>query len=184
MSGRIPRTVPNMKFPVRLDDDEQGFKWGEVDTDSIFAGRRVIVFGLPGAFTPTCTMNQLPGFEAYHDQLIQYQVDDVYCCSVNDTFVMNAWFRELNISKVKAIPDGTGSFTRQLGFLVDKSAVGFGLRSWRYAMIVNDKNIEVIFEEPGYGDECADDPYVISDPNTVLNFLKDGLVPENSEVSR
>ena len=121
---KIARTVPNVTFPVRIDDDESGFKWGSIDTESIFAGRRVLVFSLPGAFTPTCTMNQLPGFEAYFDQLKNYGIDDIYCASVNDTFVMNAWFRELNIEKVKAIPDGTASFTRQMGFLVDKSVIG------------------------------------------------------------
>lgn len=178
---RIARTVPNVKFPVRIDDDESGFKWGELDTESIFAGRRVLVFSLPGAFTPTCTMNQLPGFEAYYEQLCEYGIDDIYCAAVNDTFVMNAWFRDLNISRVKAIPDGTGAFTRQMGMLVDKSAIGFGLRSWRYAMIVNDKNIEVIFEEPGYGDDATDDPYQITDPNTVLNYLKEGFMPANDD---
>ena len=181
---KIARTVPNVKFPVRIDDDESGFTWGEIDTESIFAGRRILVFSLPGAFTPTCTMNQLPGFEAYFDQLKQYGIDDVYCASVNDTFVMNAWFRELNIEKVKAIPDGTGAFTRQMGFLVDKSAIGFGLRSWRYAMLVNDKNIEVIFEEPGYGDECAEDPYIMTDPNTILNYLKEGLIPAAEQIQQ
>ena len=90
---------------------------------------------------------------------------------------MNSWFREVNVEKVKPIPDGTGKFTRQMGFLVDKSVIGFGLRSWRYAMIVNDGNIEAIFEEPGYSDECPDDPYQVSDPNTVLQFIKSGTLP-------
>lgn len=174
----VRKTVPEAEFKIRVDDDESGFKWDTLTTESIFAGRRVLVFALPGAFTPTCTMNQLPGFEAYYDQLQEYQIDDVYCCSVNDTFVMNAWFRDLNISKVKAIPDGTGNWTRQMGFLVDKSNLGFGLRSWRYAMIVNDKNIEVIFEEPGFQDNAEEDPYVVTDPNTILNYLKSGLIPQ------
>ena len=174
---RIARTVPNCKFPVRIDDDTSGFRWGEINTETIFGGRRVLVFSLPGAFTPTCSLNQLPGFEAYYQQICEYGIDDIYCCSVNDTFVMNAWFRELNIDKVKAIPDGTGNFTRQMGMLVDKSVVGFGLRSWRYAMIVNDKNIEVIFEEPGYCDNADNDPYEVTDPNTILNYLKEGLMP-------
>ena len=182
---RIARTVPNCTFPVRIDDDQSGFRWGEINTETIFGGRRVLVFSLPGAFTPTCSLNQLPGYEAYYQQIRDYGIDDIYCLSVNDTFCMNAWFRELNIDKVKAIPDGTGEFTRLMGMLVDKGNVGFGLRSWRYAMIVNDKNIEVIFEEPGYCDNAESDPYEVTDPNTILNYLKEGLLPmldgDNSE---
>ena len=103
--AKIARTVPNVKFPVRIDNDESGFDWGEIDTESIFAGRRILVFSLPGAFTPTCTMNQLPGFEAYFDQIKQYGIDDIYCASVNDTFVMNAWSEILKIKNLKVIPD-------------------------------------------------------------------------------
>ena len=168
---RIARTVPNVTFPVRIDDDDSGFTWGSIDTETVFAGRRVLVFSLPGAFTPTCTMNQLPGFEAYYDQIREYGIDDIYCASVNDTFVMNAWFRELNVEKVKAIPDGTGSFTRQMGFLVDKSAIGFGLRSWRYSAIVENGMIKHLFAEPGLCDNAETDPFTVSDVYTMLDFI-------------
>ena len=174
----IKRKVPVMDFPVRVETDENpGWKWDTLTYDQIFAGKKVIVFGLPGAYTPTCTTNQLPGYEAFYEQFRAEGIDEIFCCSVNDTFVMNSWFREVNVEKVKPMPDGTGKFTRQMGFLVDKSVIGFGLRSWRYAMIVNDGNIEAIFEEPGYSDECPDDPYQVSDPNTVLQFIKSGTLP-------
>ena len=174
----IRKRVPVMDFPIRVETDESpGWKWDTLTHDQIFKGKKVIVFSLPGAYTPTCTNNQLPGFEAFYEKFKEEGIDEIYCCSVNDTFVMNSWFREVGVNKVRAIPDGTSKFTRQMGFLVDKSAIGFGLRSWRYARIVNDGNIEVIFEEPGYSDECSEDPYTVSDPGTVYHFLKHGTLP-------
>ena len=120
---------------------------------------------------------QLPGLEALYDDYKEKGIDEVYCLSVNDSFVMNAWAKEHEIEKVKMIPDGSGEFTRDMDMIVFKPAQNFGLRSWRYAMIVNDGNIEVIFEEPGFSDECADDPYQVSSPQTVLTFIQSGTLP-------
>lgn len=174
----IRKRVPEMSFPIRVETDTSpGWEWDSLTYDQTFKGKKVLVFSLPGAYTPTCTNNQLPGFEAMYDQFKDEGIDEIYCCAVNDTFVMNAWLRDAGVSKVKAMPDGTGKFTRQMGFLVDKSVIGFGMRSWRYAMIVNDGNIEVIFEEPGFSDECAEDPYQISSPQTVLTFIQSGTLP-------
>ena len=107
---------PVMDFPVRVETDENpGWKWDTLTYDQIFAGKKVIVFGLPGAYTPTCTTNQLPGYEAFYEQFKAEGIDEIFCCSVNDTFVMNSWFREVNVEKVKPHHDGTGKFTRQMG---------------------------------------------------------------------
>ena len=146
--------------------------WKDITTNDLFAGKRVVVFSLPGAFTPTCSEKQLPGYEADHYKFKELGIDEVYCLSVNDSFVMNAWFKHLNISRVKPIPDGSGEFTYAMGMSVNKANLGFGFRSWRYAMVVNDGEIEEIFEEPGKVENCPIDPYEVSDPDTVLQYLK------------
>ena len=111
----------------------------------LFTGKRVVIFSLPGAFTPTCSAYQLPGFEERFEEFVQLGIDDIYCISVNDGFVMNAWGKDQGIEKVKLIPDGNAHFTRSMGYLVRKSNLGFGERSWRYAAVVNDGVIEKIF---------------------------------------
>ena len=113
-------------------------KWVDVSTDDIFKGKKVILFSLPGAFTPVCSEKQLPGFEDNYDKLLGLGINEVYCISVNDDFVMNAWADQQNIRKVKVLPDGNADFTRSMGMLVDKKHVGFGQRSWRYCAIIND----------------------------------------------
>lgn len=145
----------------------------EKTTRDLFFGKRVVLFGLPGAFTPTCTTSQVPDFEAAYDDLIAAGVDEVYCISVNDAFVMNAWRESLGVEKVKFIPDGNGFFTRQLGKSVFKSNLGFGVRSWRYAAVVDSDVIEVMFSEEGQVDNCKEDPYEMSKPEKVLNYLKE-----------
>ena len=125
---------------------------------------------MPGAFTPTCSTYQLPGFEKLYDDFYELGVDDIYCMSVNDSFVMNAWGKVHEINKVKMIPDGSGEFTRQMGMLVKKDNLGFGYRSWRYAIMVNNGFIRKMWEEKGKMDNCSDDPYEESAP---LNILKD-----------
>jgi len=146
--------------------------WADIPSTDIFSGKRVVVFSLPGAFTPTCSSFQLPGYEEKYPEFMKY-VDDVYCVSVNDAFVMNAWFKDQNIENVKPIPDGSGEFTYAMGMSVNKANLGFGFRSWRYAMVVNNGEIEVMFEEPGKIGNCPIDPYEVSDPDTVLNYLKE-----------
>ena len=166
--------VPDVTFHTRKYDEIIGSHyWDNVSTKEIFAKKKVVVFALPGAFTPTCSTFQLPGYENEYEEFKALGIDEVYCLSVNDSFVMNAWFKDQGIEKVKALPDGNGEFTHAMGMSVSKSNLGFGYRSWRYAMIVNDSEIEKLFEEEGKIGNCPDDPYDFSHPHTVLNYLKE-----------
>ena len=162
----MTKRIPNIKFKTRLAGE-----WVTKSTDDFFKGKRVVVFSLPGAFTPTCSNEQLPNYERLYEEFKRQNIDDVYCISVNDSFVMNAWADELKITNVKMIPDGSGDFTRQMGMLVEKNDKGFGYRSWRYAMIVNDGNIEEMFEEPGRCDNKEEDPYGYSKPENIISFI-------------
>jgi peroxiredoxin len=132
----------------------------------------VIVFSLPGAFTPTCSNQQLPGYEKQADVFKDHNIDEIYCVSVNDSFVMNAWATDQKLENVKVIPDGNGQFTQEMGMLCQKRDKCFGERSWRYAMIVNDGEIEQMFVEPGKKDDSAEDPYGMSSPENVLKYLQ------------
>lgn len=168
--------VPQVLFQTRVRDESIGgdnpFRWQEMTTDDYFKGKRVVVFSLPGAFTPTCSTYQVPGFEEHYDEIRSLGVDEVYCMSVNDAFVMNKWGKDQGVEKIKLIPDGSGRFTRQMGMLVDKDNLGFGMRSWRYAMVVNDGVVEAWFEEPGRSDNCPTDPYGETSPESILDYLK------------
>ncbi|MDB9306157.1 MULTISPECIES: peroxiredoxin [Cyanophyceae] len=168
--------VPNVVFKTRVRDESIGgpnpFRWEDRTTQDVFAGKRVVVFSLPGAFTPTCSTSHLPRYEELYDQFKALGVDDVVCVSVNDAFVMFQWGKQQGATNVKLLPDGNGEFTRKMGMLVDKSNLGFGLRSWRYSMVVNDGKIEKIFIEAGYEDNCPTDPFEVSDADTMLNYLK------------
>ncbi|MBX6366586.1 MAG: peroxiredoxin [Rhodospirillales bacterium] len=171
------RRVPSMVFKTRVRDESVGgpnpFRWQDVRSEEIFHGRRVVVFSLPGAFTPTCSNRQCPAFDQLCPEFRRFGIDDVYCFSVNDAFVMHRWGRQLGLQHVRLIPDGTGQFTRRMGMLVDKEHLGFGYRSWRYAMVVRDGVVEKWFEEPGINDEGADeDPYGETDPERVLDYLR------------
>ena len=168
--------VPNVVFKTRVRDESIGgdnpFKWQDVSTADIFAGKRVIVFSLPGAFTPTCSTSHLPGYDAAYDQIKALGIDEVYCLSVNDAFVMYQWGLKLGAKNVKLLPDGNGEFNRKMGMLVEKSNLGFGMRSWRYSMLVNDGKVEKLFAEPGFSDNCETDPFEVSDADTMLAYLK------------
>jgi peroxiredoxin len=160
--------VPNKTFKFRVGPD-----WDDKSTDDLFKGKRVVVVSLPGAFTPTCSSKQLPKYEEMYDQFQAAGIDAVYCVSVNDAFVMNAWAKDLGVEKVEMVPDGDGVFTRGMNMLVDKPAQGFGLRSWRYAMVVNNKKVEKMFVEEGLNNLGLDsDPYTESTPEAVLEYLK------------
>ena len=135
--------------------------------------KKSIVFSLPGAFTPTCSTYQLPDFNKLYEEFKSLGIDEIYCVSVNDSFVMNAWAKNQNIDKIKVIPDGNGEFTRKMGMLVNKNNLGFGQRSWRYAMIVDDCKIVESFIEKGFEDNCDSDPYEMSSPQNILKFLKE-----------
>ena len=166
-------------FKFRIGDTDEkggctfiGGEWKDVSTKELFGDKKVVIFSLPGAFTPTCSGQQLPTYDEMYSQFKDKGIDDVYCVSVNDAFVMNAWARDLGIKNVKMIPDGDGTFTRSMGMLVNKPKQGFGMRSWRYAAIVNDGTIEQMFIEPGQNDfSDDDDPYTVSSPEHVLSKL-------------
>ena len=168
--------VPNVVFKTRVRDDSiegpNPFKWEDKTSKDYFGGKKVVLFSLPGAFTPTCSTYQLPGFENKFEAIRAHGIDEIYCISVNDAFVMNAWAKSQELKNVKVIPDGSGEFTRQMGMLVCKDNLGFGMRSWRYAAIVEDGVIKEFWEEPGRTDNCEDDPYVTTDPDTILTWLE------------
>ncbi len=172
----IGKKVPDVIFHTRVRDESIGgsnpYRWQEVTTDEYFKGKRVVLFSLPGAFTPTCSTFQLPDFEKLYPEFQELGIDEVYCLAVNDAFVMNAWGRHNNLQHVKLIPDGNGEFTRKMGMLVAKYNLGFGMRSWRYAAVVNDGVIEKWFEEKGFSDNCETDPYGESSPQNILKVLK------------
>ena len=138
----------------------------------LFKDKKVVIFSLPGAFTPTCSAYQLPGFEENYGSFRDLGIDAIYCISVNDAFTMNAWADDQNIDKVKLIPDGNAYFTRSMGMLVNKSNLGFGERSWRYAAVVTDGIIEKMFIEPGQRDNASEDPYVETTPDNVLSYVR------------
>jgi thioredoxin-dependent peroxiredoxin len=168
--------VPDVVFKTRVRDEaiggENPFKWQDVTTKEIFAGKKVVVFSLPGAFTPTCSTSHLPRYEELYADLQAAGVDEVYCLSVNDAFVMYQWGLKQGAKNVKLLPDGNGEFSRAMGMLVDKSNLGFGMRSWRYSMVVTDGKIDKVFAEEGFSDNCPTDPFEVSDADTMLAYLK------------
>jgi len=173
----LGREIPDVILKTRVRDESVGgpnpFRWQDSSTQALFGKGRVVVFALPGAFTPTCSTEQCPAFEREYEQLRAAGADEIHCLSVNDAFVMYQWGKHLGLSKVKLVPDGSGSFTRRMGMLIDKDHLGFGQRSWRYAMVVDDGVITGWFEEPGINDTGDDeDPYGESAPEKVLEWLK------------
>ena len=166
------KTLPNVTFKTRVKNSSGDFEWKDVTTEDLFAGKKVAFFALPGAFTPTCSSTHLPGYEEKYDELQAHGIEEVYCLSVNDSFVMNAWGKDLGADKVKLIPDGSGEFTRGLGMMVKKDNLGFGERSWRYSAIVEDGTIIKAFVEKGFEDNHDADPFEVSDVDTMLKFLK------------
>jgi peroxiredoxin len=172
----LGKKVPDVTFRTRVRDESIGgpnpFRWEDKTTADYFAGKKVVLFSLPGAFTPTCSTFQLPDFEKLYPDFKAEGIDEIYCISVNDAFVMNAWGKSQNLDNVKLIPDGSGEFTRKMGMLVHKDNLGFGMRSWRYAAIINDGLVEQWFEEEGYSDNCDSDPYGVSSPQNIMEKLK------------
>lgn len=167
------KQIPNVAFKLRVRSEETGeFVWRQPSSMDLFGDKRVVIFSLPGAFTPTCSNNQVPGFEALYDQILANGIDEVFCISCNDAFVMNAWAQDLRVKNVKMIPDGSCDFTAGMDMLVAKDNLGFGKRSWRYAMVVDNGVIEKMFVEPGMEDDCLSDPYGETSPENVLTYLK------------
>lgn len=172
----IPQSVPQATFHTRVRNDALGgpnpFEWKAVTSADLFTGRRVVVFALPGAFTPACSESHLPGYENAIDDFRALGVDEVICLSVNDAFVMFQWAKAQNITRVRMLPDGNGEFTRKMGMLVDRSAQGMGMRSWRYSMLVEDGQITAFFPEPGFADNPPGVPVQVSDAGTMLAHLR------------
>jgi peroxiredoxin len=186
--------IPSVVFKARVRDESIGgsnpFTWKDVTSDSLFKGKRAVVFSLPGAFTPTCSSTHLPGYEKVYEEMKKLGVDDVYCLSVNDAFVMRQWgisqglekedkdaTNPLNpgtFKKVKLLPDGAALFTRGMGLnVVWEKERGFGERSWRYSAVINDGKVEKLFVEGGSPKEdYGPDPFEVSDATTMLNYLK------------
>ena len=171
----INQIIPEVIFKTRVrdenSDEENPYKWENKTTSDYFEGKKNILFSLPGAFTPTCSTFQLPDFEDLHDEFCKNGIQEIFCISVNDAFVMNKWGESQNINKVKLIPDGSGEFTRRMGMLVAKDNLGFGLRSWRYAAVIENKKIINWFEEPGISDNYEEDPYGETSPQNILSKI-------------
>lgn len=171
-----PKRVPQVVFKTHSHDKnicgDDPFAWVDVSSDEIFKGKKIVLFALPGAFTPTCSSQHLPGYEAGYDEFKKLGIDEVICLSVNDAFVMNAWGDDQNVRKVKLLPDGSTKFTKEMNMLVKKDDLGFGERSWRYSMYVEDGEIKKIFIEPGFSNNCPDDPFEVSDAKTMLEYLQ------------
>ena len=157
--------VPQVTFRTRRNHD-----WVNLTSDELFAGKNVVVFSLPGAFTPTCSSSHVPRYNQLAKTLKANGVDEIVCISVNDAFVMNQWKAEQQADNIRFVPDGNGEFTNGMGLLVDKADLGFGKRSWRYSMLVKDGVIDKLFIEP----EKAGDPFEVSDADTMLEYISPG----------
>lgn len=173
LNTRLPDTMFYMRErePQTLNNKLNPYKWVYKTTKDLFENKKVIIFGLPGAFTPTCTNSQLPGFESLYEEFQVKGIDEIWCTSVNDAFTMFQWAKMLGIEKVKMLPDGNGDFAQALGMLVNKQNLGFGYRSWRYAMVVDNLIVKEAFVEKGLKDLDPTDPYEFSDPEYVLRNI-------------
>ena len=173
--------IPKVRFRIREGDVADnpnacalGGKWVDTSTTDYFDNKRVVLFSLPGAFTPTCSSQQLPGFESNFDRIKKLGIDEIYCVSVNDSFVMNAWSNQMNVKNVKMIPDGSGNFTRFMGMLIGKNHLGFGMRSWRYMAVVKNGVVEKWWQEPGINNDGSDDdPYIETTPENCIKYLSE-----------
>ena len=192
MEIEVGQKLPqDITFHMRVRDenmaaqgDENPYIWQMVNSTDLFKDKRVVLFALPGAFTPTCSTYQLPDYDANYELFKSAGIDEVYCISVNDSFVMNKWGDWLDIDNVKLIPDGSAYFTEQMGALVRKDNLGFGPRSWRYSLLANDGVVEVAFVESGCTDDCPTDPYEVSDPLTMMEYVvSESLVGRQHELN-
>ncbi|MBI1998997.1 MAG: peroxiredoxin [Parcubacteria group bacterium] len=169
------KRVPNVVFKTRVRDEKvkgpNPYRWQDATSNEIFSGKKIVLFALPGAFTPTCSSTHLPGYEKAYKKFKKLGVNEVICLSVNDAFVMFQWGKAQGVKNVLLLPDGSGLFTDKMGMLVKKDNLGFGKRSWRYSMYVEDSVIKKMFIEPGFRDDCPNDPFEVSDAGTMLKYL-------------
>ena len=174
----LPSKLPSVVFHTRVRDESIGgdnpYRWQDVTTEDLVEGKECILFALPGAFTPTCSTYQLPFFEKMYEDFKAQGIDEIYCLSVNDSFVMNKWAKDQGLQNVKVIPDGSGKFTSGMNMLVFKDNLGFGPRSWRYAVHTKGMDIVHSWVEEGWGHNVEDDPYVESSPQNILADLMKG----------
>lgn len=161
------KQVPNVSFKTI-----SGTTWNNVNSEDIFKDKNVIVFSLPGAFTPTCSSSHLPRFDELAPVFKAHGIDEIICVSVNDTFVMNAWSEDQDTQHIRFLPDGNGEFTEGMGMLVDKAELGFGKRSWRYSMLVKNGVVTKMFVEPNK----PGDPFEVSDADTMLSYIAPNAV--------
>ena len=172
LTDKSTQQIPTITFRTQENNT-----WENINTDEIFNNKTVIVFSLPGAYTPTCSSSHLPRFNELAPVFRQHGVDEIVCISVNDTFVMNEWKKDQEAENITMIPDGNAEFTDAMGMLVDKSDLGFGKRSWRYSMLVKNKIIEKMFIEP----EVEGDPFEVSDADTMLNYINpNAIIPKSA----
>ncbi len=167
------KRIPDVTFRTRM-----GSEWKDVTTKEIFGGKKVVVFSLPGAFTPTCSSSHVPRYNELAPAFRALGVDAIVCISVNDAYVMNAWAEDQHADQIRFVPDGNGEFSAGMGMLVDKRSLGFGQRSWRYSMLVDDGVIEKMFIEP----EVEGDPFLVSDADTMLKYLDPAAKPPRDVV--
>ena len=171
----LPEMVPSVAFHTRIYNEEtQKYEWLDVNTWDLFADERILMFSLPGAFTPTCSTYQLPTFEQLAPDFYHQGITGIVCMTVNDAFVCNAWAQANNLEHVQVIPDGSGKFTEAMNMMVDKDNLGFGRRSWRYACIGDNGTITDWFIEEGKEDNVEGDPYLYTDPAYILAQLREG----------
>ena len=183
--------IPQVIFKMRVRNDNS-FEWRDVSTDDLFKNKRCILFALPGAFTPTCSAAHLPGYALKYNQFKAHGIDEVYCLSVNDAFVMNKWGIEQGLEEdktvgsihmfktVKMIPDGAALFTRGMGMTCNWTTErGFGERSWRYSAVINDMKIEKMFVEQPRVENSEADPFEVSDAHTILDYVKNVYLDES-----
>ncbi len=162
LQSKAGHAVPQVTFPIRENNE-----WKQVTSDELFKGKTVVLFALPGAFTPTCSSTHLPRYNELAGVFKENGVDSIICLSVNDPFVMNAWKEDQHAENIYFLPDGNAEFSEGMGMAVDKKELGFGKRSWRYSMLVKDGIIEKMFIEP----EKPGDPFEVSDADTLLNYI-------------
>ena len=170
--SELATQIPPFKITKQVTTTEGVSKFVEMNDVDLFDGKRIVIFGLPGAFTPTCSGQQLPGYEELYHEFREAGIDDIYCITVNDTFVCNEWAMNQGLANVKIIPDGSAQLTIKLGMDVRKDHIGFGVRSWRYAAIVDNRDVVQTFVEEGFGDDVDGDPYEVSKPEFVLDNVK------------
>jgi len=173
------KNIEGQKVPQVIFKTRQQHEWLDLATDDIFRGRNVVVFSLPGAFTPTCSSTHVPRYNKLTPTMMQNGIDEVVCISVNDAFVMNQWQQEQKAYNIRFLPDGNGDFARGMGMLVDKKELGFGERSWRYSMLVKDGVIEKMYIEA----DVPGDPFEVSDADTMLRYIAaDAAIPPDVTV--